>query len=111
MGFRPRFVAYPNDLPAAVRVTLAACVGLALAPSAAGASDRPVLLLFHSGGFFLDSGPMPIPEREAARMGFRPRFVAYPNDLPAAVRAAPTPPGARAATGTRSMPTASRPAG
>ena len=72
----------------AAALALVVCLALAAAPPAGAEDRRPVLLLFHSGGFFLDSGPMPIPEREAERLGFRPKFVVYPNDLPAAVRAA-----------------------
>lgn len=73
-----------------VLATLVAFAALAAGPTVAGGAEggRPVVLLLRSGGFFFEAGPMPYPERVAERLGFRPKFVPYPNgDLPAAVRA------------------------
>lgn len=47
---------------------------------------RPVLLLVHGGGFVYTVFEMRYAERVARRLGFRARFVTYPNNLPDAVR-------------------------
>lgn len=75
-------------LPCACALAALVLAAAAPAPShgADGDAPRPVLLILPGGGFFFDVDSMPFPARVARRLGFRPRFVDYPeHDLPGAV--------------------------
>jgi hypothetical protein len=66
---------------------LLACLALLAAGVGDGGDKRPVVLIFHSGGFIYAGKPMNQAAQAARRRGFEPKIVDYPLlNVPGAVR-------------------------